>query len=207
MEYQMRNWYNFTWLSGDFNVEQHVHFLDVCAWLMQNQYPQSAMGLGGRQVRTAPQYGHIYDHFSVVYEYPDGATLYSNCRQQPGCKNNISARVTGSKGRALLSERRKGLSIHANGDWYYTGESPNMYQVEHDELFASIRAGKPINNGEYMSKSTLLAIMGRMAAYTGQQITWEMALNSKEDLTPARYDWKLEMAEPAVAMPGKTKFV
>jgi predicted dehydrogenase len=207
MEYQMRNWYNFTWLSGDFNVEQHVHFLDVCAWVMQNQYPHSAMGLGGRQVRTGPQYGHIYDHFSVVYEYPDGATLYSNCRQQPGCKNNISGKVTGSKGEALLSERRKGLSIHAGSDWLYAGPSPNMYQVEHDELFASIRSGKPINNGEYMSKSTLLAIMGRMAAYTGQQITWEMALNSKGDLTPARYDWNLELAEPPVAMPGKTKFV
>jgi len=207
MEYQMRNWYNFTWLSGDFNVEQHVHFLDVCAWVMQNGYPQSAMGLGGRQTRTRPEDGHIYDHFSVVYEYADGATLYSNCRQQPGCKNNLSAKVTGSKGRAILSERRKGLSIHATEDWYYTGSDPNMYQVEHDELFAAIRAGKPINNGEYMSKSTLLAIMGRMAAYTGQQIMWEMALNSKEDLSPARYDWKLEMAEPPVAMPGKTKFV
>jgi predicted dehydrogenase len=207
MEYQMRNWYNFTWLSGDFNVEQHVHFLDVCAWIMQDQYPHSAMGLGGRQVRTGPEYGHIYDHFSVVYEYADGATLYSNCRQQPGCKSNISGKVIGSKGRALLSERRKGISIHSTGDWYYAGANPNMYQVEHDELFASIRLGKPINNGEYMSKSTLLAIMGRMAAYTGQQITWEMALNSKEDLTPARYDWKLEMAEPPVPMPGKTRFV
>jgi predicted dehydrogenase len=207
MEYQMRNWYNFTWLSGDFNVEQHVHFLDVCAWVMQNQYPTSAMGLGGRQARTGPEYGHIYDHFSVVYEYPDGATLYSNCRQQPGCKGNISAKVTGSKGRAHLSERRKGLSIHTTSDWFYTGASPNMYQVEHDELFANIRAGKPMNNGEYMCKSTLLAIMGRMAAYTGQQITWEMALNSKENLTPARYDWNLPMTEPPVAVPGKTKFV
>src|SRR5438105_13513053 len=91
MQYQMRNWYNFTWLSGDFNVEQHVHFLDVCAWLMKNEYPVRAIGIGGRQVRTAPKYGHIYDHFSIVYEYAGGAKLFSNCRQQPGCSNDMSA--------------------------------------------------------------------------------------------------------------------
>jgi predicted dehydrogenase len=207
MQYQMRNWYNFTWLSGDFNVEQHVHFLDVCAWVMKDEYPASAVGVGGRQVRTGPEYGHIYDHFAVVYEYANGTTLHSNCRQQPGCKNNISARVTGTKGRAILSERRKGLSIHTSSDWHYAGPGNNMYQTEHDELFASIRSGRAIDNGEYMTKSTLLAIMGRMAAYTGQQITWEMALNSKEDLSPGAYDWDLKLAVPPVAMPGKTRFV
>jgi predicted dehydrogenase len=207
MQYQMRNWYNFTWLSGDFNVEQHVHFLDVCAWVMKDQYPVSAMGIGGRQVRTGPQFGHIYDHFSVVYEYANGATLYSNCRQQTGCRGNMSAKVSGTRGRASLSERRRGLSIHTSSDWHYAGPSPNMYQTEHNELFASIRAGRPINNGDYMTKSTLLAIMGRMAAYTGQLITWEMALKSKEDLSPRAYDWKARLAEPPVAMPGKTKFV
>jgi predicted dehydrogenase len=205
MQYQMRNWYNFTWLSGDFNVEQHVHFLDVCAWVMKDNYPTLAIGIGGRQTRTEPKYGHIYDHFSVVYEYPDGTTLHSNCRQQTGCRNHISAKVTGSKGRALLSERRKGLVIHTSSDWYYDGPTNDMYQTEHDELFASIRSGKPINNGDYMARSTLLAIMGRMAAYTGKEITWEMAMNSKEDLSPAKYDWNLELPVPPVAMPGKTK--
>jgi predicted dehydrogenase len=207
MQYQMRNWYNFTWLSGDFNVEQHVHFLDVCAWMMRDRYPVKAIGLGGRQVRTAPEYGHIYDHFSVVYEYADGARLFSNCRQQKGCKGDMSAQVFGTKGRADISERKNGLVIRAGREWVYDGKSPNMYQVEHDELFAGIRSGKPINNGEYMAHSTLLAIMGRMAAYTGQVITWEQALNSKEDLTPARYDWDLELPVPPVAMPGLTKFV
>jgi predicted dehydrogenase len=207
MQYQMRNWYNFTWLSGDFNVEQHVHYLDVGAWMMRNRYPVKAIGLGGRQVRTAAEYGHIYDHFSVVYEYADGARLFSNCRQQKGCKGDMSAQVFGSRGRADISERKRGLVIRAEREWVYEGQSPNMYQVEHDELFASIRSGKPINNGDYMAHSTLLAIMGRMAAYTGQVITWEMALNSREDLTPARYDWNLEMPVPAVAMPGLTKFV
>jgi predicted dehydrogenase len=208
MVWQMRNWYYFTWLCGDFNVEQHVHFLDVCAWVMKNEYPVSAVGLGGRQVRTAPEYGHIYDHFSVVYEYANGAKLFSNCRQQPRCKNDISANVVGTNGRAELSERRKGPFIQTtSGTWHYDGPTNEMYQTEHDELFASIRSGKPINNGDYMAKSTLLAIMGRMAAYTGQQITWEMALNSKEDLTPPKYDWNIELAAPPVAEPGLTKFV
>jgi len=207
MQYQMRNWYNFTWLSGDFNVEQHVHYLDVCAWVMGDRYPVKAIGLGGRQVRTGPEYGHIYDHFSVVYEYADGARLFSNCRQQKGCKGDSSAQVFGTRGRADISERRKGLVIRTDREWIYDGKLNNMYQTEHDELFASIRAGKPINNGTYMAYSTLLAIMGRMAAYTGQVITWEMALTSKENLAPARYDWNLELPVPAVAMPGQTKFV
>jgi predicted dehydrogenase len=207
MVYQMRNWYNFTWLSGDFNVEQHVHFLDVCAWVMRDEYPIRAVGMGGRQVLTGPEYGHIYDHFSVVYEYDSGARLFSNCRQQRGCKNDISAHVLGTKARAELSERKKGLVIRASSDWYYTGSANDMYQTEHDALFASIREGKPINNGDYMAKSTLLAIMGRMAAYTGQLITWEMALNSKEDLTPPKYDWNVALPEPPVALPGVTKFV
>jgi predicted dehydrogenase len=207
MQYQMRNWYNFTWLSGDFNVEQHVHYLDVCAWLMKNEYPVRSIGTGGRQVRTRPEYGHIYDHFSIVYEYANGVKLFSNCRQQPGCSNDMSADVLGSRGRAHLSERRRGLIIHAATDWIYSGEANNMYQTEHDELFASIRAGRPLNNGEYMARSTLLAIMGRMAAYTGKTITWDMALHSKEELKPPRYDWDVKLAEPSVAMPGRTPFV
>jgi predicted dehydrogenase len=208
MVWQMRNWYYFTWLCGDFNVEQHVHFLDVCTWVMKNEYPVSAVGLGGRQVRTGPEYGHIYDHFSVVYEYANGTKLFSNCRQQARCKNDMSAHVLGAKGRAEFSDRRKGLTIRTAGSpWHYDWPSNDMYQTEHDELFASIRNGKPINNGEYMARSTLLAIMGRMAAYTGQQVTWEMAMNSKEDLTPPNYDWNIELAVPPVAMPGVTKFV
>jgi predicted dehydrogenase len=207
MVYQMRNWYYFTWLSGDFNVEQHVHFLDACAWLMGNQYPVRAMGLGGRQVRTGPEFGQIYDHFSVVYEYANGVRLTSNCRQQTGCKNDMSVQVLGSKGRGNLSERRKGHhQIAKSGEWYYDGPEGDLYQQEHDEFFASIRSGKPMNNGEYMAKSTLLAIMGRMAAYTGQEITWEMALNSKEDLSPARYAWDASLPTPTIALPGQTKF-
>ncbi len=208
MLYQMRNWYNFTWLSGDFNVEQHVHFLDVCSWVMKNQVPVKAVGMGGRQVLTELEYGQIYDHFSVVYEFPDGAKLVSSCRQQPRCKNDMSAQVVGTRGRALLSERRKGIQIKTQaGTWTYGGPENEMYQTEHDDLFASIRNGKPINNGEYMAMSTLVAIMGRMAAYTGQEITWEMALKSKENLSPSRYAWDAQPPAAQIAVPGQTRFV
>jgi predicted dehydrogenase len=202
MEWQMRNWYYFTWLSGDFNVEQHVHYLDVCAWLMKNEYPIKAVGMGGRQVRIGPEYGHIYDHHSVVYEYANGARLFSNCRQQSGCHNDMSSHVMGSKGVAEVSESR--LAISGSSEWTYRGKDDNFYQTEHDELFASIRSGKPINNGDYMAKSTLLAIMGRMATYTGQVVTWEQAMNSKEDLTPEKYEWG-PIPTPPVAIPGMTK--
>jgi len=202
MEWQMRNWYYFTWLSGDFNVEQHVHYLDVCAWIMKEEYPVRAVGMGGRQVRTGPEYGNIYDHHSVTYEYANGAKLFSNCRQQTGCYNDMSCYVTGTKGMAEVSERVPTMTT--DKQWKYRGPSNNIYQTEHDELFASIRNGKPINNGEYMAKSTLLAIMGRMATYTGKMITWEQAMNSKEDLTPAKYEWG-SIPTPPIAMPGVTQ--
>jgi predicted dehydrogenase len=205
--YQTRNWYNFTWLSGDFNVEQHVHMLDVASWALKDAYPIKAVGTGGRQVLTGPEYGNIYDHFSIVYEYANGQRLISNTRQQPGCKNDMSAYVLGTKGRANLAEKDGALWLKGATNWTFEGPNNKLYQQEHDELFASIRAGKPINNGEYMAKSTLLAIMGRMAAYTGQQITWEMALNSKENLSPPKYDWSVKLPDPPVSLPGVTKFV
>lgn len=207
MTYQMRNWYNFTWLSGDFNVEQHVHFLDVCAWVMKDQYPVRAIGMGGRSVLAGVEYGNIYDHFSIVYEYENGARLISNTRQHPKTKGDMSAVALGSKGRSLLSEKDGGMWIKAEKEWVFSGPNPNLYQQEHDELFAAIRNNKPINNGEYMAKSTLLAIMGRMAAYTGQQITWKMALESKEDLTPPQWDWNAKLPDPPIAVPGVTPFV
>jgi predicted dehydrogenase len=207
MHWQMRNWYYFTWLSGDFNVEQHVHFLDVCAWVMQDKYPAAALGMGGRQVRTGPEYGNIYDHFGVTYTYDNGVPLVSNTRQMAGCKGEMSATVLGSKGIAQISERRNGLTI-TSGDskWVYKSDEPDdFYQTEHNALFASIRKGEPINNGEYMSYSSLLAIQGRMSAYTGQQISWDEALESKEDLSPPHYAWG-PIATPAIAVPGVTKF-
>lgn len=204
MYWQMKNWYYFTWLSGDFNVEQHVHYLDVCAWVMGG-YPTKAVGMGGRQVRTDPMYGNIYDHHSVTYEYDNEARLISNCRQQRGCWNEMGSYAFGSKGRANVSESL--LEITTDTTWRFEKDVKNMYQVEHDELFAGIRAGKPLNNGEYMAKSTMLAIMGRMATYTGQEITWEQAINSEEELSPERYAWDAAVPEVAIAKPGITKFV
>jgi len=207
MHNQMRNWYYYTWLCGDFNVEQHVHFLDVCAWALGDRYPAKAMGLGGRQQRTGPEYGNIYDHHSVVYEFADGARLISNCRQMNGCRNDMSAQVVGTQGVASFQERRNGLTVTTGSEqWIYKGEDNDIYQTEHDELFASIRNGRPLNNGRYMAHSTLLAIMGRMATYTGQEISWEQALNSQENLTPPSYDWG-PAPEVKIAVPGVTKFV
>lgn len=206
MTYQMRNWYNFTWLSGDFNVEQHVHLLDLCAWVMNDQYPVRAIGMGGRQALTTEEYGNIYDHFSITYEYADGARVVGHCRQQPGCKNDISAQVLGTRGRASFAERRRGLTIQGpGGSWTFDGPANAMYQTEHDELFASIRKGQPINNGEYMARSTLLAIMGRMAAYSGQSVSWEAALNSREDLSPTGYSWDATPPAAPIAVPGVWK--
>jgi predicted dehydrogenase len=210
MEWQIRNWLYFTWLSGDFNVEQHIHSLDKMAWVMKDEYPVKAVGLGGRQVRTGPEYGNIFDHHSVVYEYAGGQRLFSNCRQQDGCAHDVSDQVVGTKGVCTINAMRSRFSIKTFGSGKSWVARPpanrrNMYQNEHDELIAAVRAGKPINNGEYMAKSTLMAIMGRMVTYTGQVITWDDALNSKEDLTPARYEMGKLAVAPA-ARPGVTKF-
>jgi predicted dehydrogenase len=203
MEYQMRNWYYFTWLSGDHIVEQHIHSLDKALWLMDDTPPAKCVGLGGRQVRTDEKWGHIYDHFAVCFDWANGVKTFSYTRQMRGCKNDVEDYVLGSKGRAEVLRH----SIQGEGEpWRYDGPKPSMYDVEHEELFKAIRAGKPINNGVYMSYSTLMAIMGRMACYTGQEITWDMAINSQEDLTPEKYEWG-DVKVPEVAMPGVTKFV
>ncbi|HYT88956.1 MAG TPA: Gfo/Idh/MocA family oxidoreductase [Gemmataceae bacterium] len=205
MEWQMRNWLYFTWLSGDFNVEQHVHSLDKMAWAMRDQYPVRCWGLGGRQVRTGPEFGHIYDHMSVCYEYANGVKCYSYCRQQAGCANEVKDYVFGTQGKVDVMAH----NITGRAPWRYPAAQArrdNMYQVEHDELFRNIRAGAPINNGEYMAKSTLMGIMGREACYTGQVITWEQALNSRQDLSPPRYAWDVELPVPPVARPGVTTF-
>jgi predicted dehydrogenase len=212
VEWQARNWLYFTWLSGDFNVEQHIHSLDKMAWVMQDAYPVKAVGLGGRQVRTNPEFGHIFDHHSVVYEFRNGVKLFSNCRQQEHVAMDISDHIWGTKGVCHIETSRPtrgGFSIKPSQgkSWAYRSEDGgDMYQNEHTEMIAGIRAGKPIYNGDYMAKSTLMAIMGRMATYTGQEIRWEQALNSEEDLSPPRYEFG-SLPVPPVARPGVTKFV
>jgi hypothetical protein len=200
----MRNWYYFT----GFPATSTSSNTSTCRCLRldrEDEYPVSAMGLGGRQVRTGPEYGNIYDHHSVIYEYASGVKLHAYCRQQAGGVNDVSVEAVGSKGRALFNPRN--LEIATDAPWVYRGEKNNQSQTEHDELFASIRNGKPINNGDYMTKTTLMAIMGRMATYTGQKITWEQAMNSEENLSPERYTWDAAPPKSEVAIPGVTKFV
>lgn len=201
MELQLRNWYYYTWLSGDGIVEQAVHALDTMAWALRDQVPLKCWGSGGRQTRTEPRYGNIYDHFNLVYEYPNDVRGYHSSRQWSGSDSKISDYVRGTRGYCDVWKH----TIRGETSWRYQGPDNNMYLTEHEELFRSIRAGKPINNGVYMCQSTLLAIMGRMAAYTGKEITWEMALNSKESLGPREYAWGDLPVRP-VARPGATKF-
>jgi len=200
MEWQLRNWLYFTWLSGDHIVEQHVHNLDVVNWAMK-AHPVRALGMGGRQVRTDPAFGHIYDHFAIEYEYPNGARVLSMCRQIDGCASNVSERVVGTKGTSNCHS-----TIRAATEWRYDGPDNNPYVQEHADLIASIRAGKPLNEARQVAESTLTAIMGRMSTYTGQEVTWEQALNSKEDLIPAKLEFG-PLPVPPVAVPGRTPLV
>jgi predicted dehydrogenase len=205
MEYHMRNWYYFTWLSGDFNVEQHVHMLDLCAWILRDAHPVRAYGTGGRQVRTGPDHGNIYDHHTVTYEYEDGTKLFAACRQMPGCMNDISVHAMGARGVASISQRA--FQIETDERWVYRGERTDAQQVQHNEWFASIRDDRPLNQGLHMTRSTLLAVMGRMATYTGQAVTWDQAMNSQENLAPDRYDWDGTPPKSEVAVPGVTPLV
>lgn len=219
MTYHLRNWYYFTWLSGDHLVEQAVHSIDKMQWAMKDELPVRCVAHGGRQVRTGEEYGHIFDHFSVVYEYASGARGYHFSRQQNNTASANTDYFMGTRGIA---------QIRAFGPLVITGENPwrlrnregmpNMYQVEHDEMYASIRRGEPINDGVWMAHSTMVAIMGRMAAYTGQVITWEQALHSRENLAKwvtgqedregdPEFRWDMKLREPQVAMPGQTPFV
>ncbi len=205
MEYQIRNWLYFTWLSGDHIVEQFIHSLDKTMWLMNDEPPLRCFGLGGRQVRTGEEYGNAYDHFAVCYEWANGFKSFAYTRQMDGCINDVEDYVHGTKGRA----RVLGHSIEGETSWQYPVEqkrkNPSMYDIEHLELFAGIRSGNALNNGVYMSYSTLLAIMGREACYTGETITWDKAMKSEVKLGPDSYAWG-EAPKPVVATPGKTKF-
>jgi len=210
MQYQMRNWYPFTWLSGDHNVEQHVHSLDKSAWALRDEPPLRAWGSGGRQIRSEIAIGNIFDHHCVTYEYENGARVYSHCRRQAGCFNDVSDYILGTKGRCDVMKHR----IEGETNWRYEGPNPNKYVAEHEALFASIRDGQPINNGLYMARSTMWAILGRMATYTGERISWDQAMASQEDLSPQVYAWDAtppvlprDDGSYPIAVPGITEFV
>lgn len=189
---QVRNWYNFTWLSGDFNVEQHIHSLDKGLWAMDDAAPLAAYGLGGRMARVEqPDYGDIYDEMSAIFEYPNGVRLYSFCRQQNGCWNETDDYFMGTKGYANIIGGAPRICDRQGNVIYAQAKVPsNMYVREHEALFTAIRSGGAtyINNGEFMARSTMLGILERMACYTGKRITWEEGLKAPA-LLPSGYDW------------------
>jgi predicted dehydrogenase len=204
MEWQIRCWPFFTWLSGDHLVEQLCHNIDVCNWIMKST-PESCVGLGGRQVRTGPEYGNIYDHFTVEYRYPNGLTMLAMAAQMLGVTQNVSNRIEGTKGLAYVTR----------GEAYIAGEKPWKYQgthstgdlAMHGALIRSIREKKPVNECKRLAQTTLTAIAGRMSTYTGQALKYDWALKESQlDLGPAKYELGPLPVEP-VAMPGKTPLV
>jgi myo-inositol 2-dehydrogenase / D-chiro-inositol 1-dehydrogenase len=204
MEWQIRNWLFTSWVSGDHIVEQHVHNLDVMNWAF-GAHPVKCVGMGGRAARTEPMFGNIFDHFSVEYEYPNGARVLSFCRQTAGAAENVSERVVGTKGYSYTDSTDgyiKGEKAYQN-----THASPNPYVQEHVDLIASIRAGKPLNEGRQVAESTMTAIMGRMSAYSGRALSWDWAMNASAlDLTPPHMELK-GLPPLEVAVPGKTPLV
>jgi predicted dehydrogenase len=199
LEHQLRNWLYYTWLSGDHIVEQFVHNIDAMNWAFQ-AHPLRATATGGRQVRTAPEFGHIYDHFSVVYEYPDGAFCTAMCRQQNGTDKKVSNEFTGTNGSAIVLPT---YVVTGPNAWKYDrpGDAPDMYVQEHTDLIASIRAGKPLNELRSVAESSMTAVLGRMSAYTGKTLEWDEALADSVSLMPSRLEWG-PMPTPPVPMPG-----
>lgn len=213
LEYQMRNWYYFNWLCGDHILEQHIHNIDVANWFL-GEYPVSAQGMGGRQVRTGKEYGEIFDHHFVEFTYPSGAVIASQCRHQPNTFDRVGEVFQGTTGSVEMNDAGSAYIRDLEGAdvFKYRGKGdPNPYQVEHDRLFASIRNDEVINNAEYGAKSTMTAIMGRMATYSGKVIKWEEAINSSLVLVPDNLTWDSKppvMPNPdgfyKIPMPGQT---
>jgi len=201
MEWQLRNWLYFTWLSGDHIVEQHVHNLDAVNWAM-GSHPVKCTGMGGRQSRVQPEYGHCFDHFAVDYEYPGGVHALSMCRQADGSSGRVEEVIQGTQGRSVTSSGR--ARFEGGPTWQYEGDNPNPYVQEHINLQASIKGEGPrLNEARRIAESTLTAIMGRMSAYSGKELSWDEVLASPLDLTPPRYAF-VELDVPAVAIPGRT---
>lgn len=223
MEYQMRNWYYYTWLCGDHIDEQHIHNIDVGNWIMsvltdgEQDHPASARGMGGREVRTAPRYGEIFDHFSVEYTFPKGMKMYSQCRHIRNCWNSVSEALHGTKGTLNLTDGGKNSIDWADGSTEkWRGKIDDAYQVEHDDLFAAIRSDTPYNEAEYGAKSTMTAILGRMATYGGKEVSWDDAYNSDISLLPKQLAWDADppvLPDPnndmryPIPVPGVTKVV
>lgn len=202
MEYQLRNWPYYNWLSGDHIVEQHMHQMDVMNWIMGGP-PKLCIGSGGRQVRTQPEYGDVYDHFSIDYEYPDGTRVLSVCRQIDNTYARVGENIIGTKGKAFAAGK---IDPFEGEGWSFDGEQGNPYELEHRDLIASIRAGKPLNEGKQCAESSLTAAMGRMSAYTGKLVTWRQVVASKLDLMPKELGFGPAPAVK-VPVPGKDPLI
>ena len=200
MEWQIRNWYYFDWLSGDHIVEQHVHQHDVADWVLRAR-PVSATAVGGRQVRTEPLWGNIFDHFCVDYEYPGGVHVTALCRQWANTPGYSGSFFAGTKGRAVIDGRN--VQITGETPWRYEGPKANAQVLEHRDLIRSIREEKPLNDAERIALSSLTTILGREAAYSGQKISYQDLLEkSRQDLSPAKYEFGPNPARP-VPVPGQ----
>ena len=194
MQYQVNNWYHFNWLSGDHIVEQHVHDLDVCNWMVDD-HPIDAQALGGRQMREDQDYGEIYDHHAVEYTYANGVKLFSYCRQIGNCWNAFSEHAHGTKGKVNIEGHGSSV-LEVNGQKPVVRKrGADGHQLEQDRFFAALLAGTPLNEVDYSATSTMTAILGRMASYSGQFITWDEAYNSKLEIGPKQLTWD---AEPPV---------
>jgi hypothetical protein len=211
MEWQLRNWYHFNWLAGDQVLQQLIHSIDKGAWVMRDQPPVKAWGMGGRSNCFGPSYGDLFDHQTIVYEYAHGVRMYGLCRNHVACYGELSDTVFGTKGVARLANQYR---IEGEKSWRYEGPNCVMTDQEHVALFDSIRSGKPINNGEYMFGSTMLALLGQWVCNTGQEITWEKALTSKYSVELKRYGFDVQppikpnqKGDYDIPVPGLTKFV
>lgn len=198
LEWQLRNWLYFCWISGDHILEQHIHNIDVCMWAIQ-KVPVKAVSHGGREVRTAPLYGHIYDHFATELHFDNGVVMHTYCRQIDGTVANVSEFIHGTKGTSNGASRIWGESAYR-----FDGPNPNPYVQEHTHLVSSIRAGQPLNEGRQVAESSLAAIMGRLAGYTGLEVTREQALATKS-MMPANLSWDMKLEVPPVPVPGRTR--
>jgi myo-inositol 2-dehydrogenase / D-chiro-inositol 1-dehydrogenase len=211
VEYQFFNQYHFTWLSGDDVTQSLVHNLDRALWVLHEQPPLKAHGLGGRSASFGEIYGNVFDHHSVVYEFANGVRLYALCRTENGCYNEYSSTVFGALGRCKLMQ---GL-IEGKNPWKYRGKGDNPYDLEHKALLAAIRSDTPINCGDYMARSTLTAVMGQLACYSGAELTWKQVSESNFVFLPKAEDVRMDMPPPVapdargwypVPMPGMTEF-
>ncbi len=212
VQFQASNQYHFHWLSGDDVPQSLVHNLDRASWVLNEKTPVKAHGLGGRSTLKGEVYGSVFDHHSVIYEFDNGVKIYAFCRTIPDCYNENSSLILGSKGRCDIVKMR----IQGETNWRYEGSRRDPYVVEHEALYQSIRSGKPINNGDYMARSTLIGIMGQITCYTGKEVTWDQVSGSSFYYPPRPEECTMEMEPPVkpdatgiypVFVPGETVLI